>query len=538
MRSIFVACLSVFLCITSSGSAVYGVIYRNPRVYNVDYSFELVPDPNKVDRTKDLKLWLPIPREWDSQKAVKIISFQPPPHARYEDPEHGNRMFFWDFGKEPESSSHKVDIKFRLESYEFHAEIDPNQIGPYDKTNKEYDLYTRNTHTVNITAKIKELAEIAVGDVKNPYLQAKQIFEFTRKKMRYRILDFERGRGTKCLLDYPITDEKTGKEYYEGSCNQYSVLFVALSRAVGIPARSVVGFIGWSPWIKAKDSKPLYNFETKLSPDGLVGAQHYGALRPHTWSEFLLPGYGWIPVDPSSYSIPFGHLGNQRVIMGIGRDVRIGPHAPENQNEGYGSQWVALHNGTADMLFSGVWNIAGVCRATVEVLHSTPFPVIKYFIYFCSATILAIFVGGLAGYICLHKFVKYALLGLAGVVPFVGLALPIVLVSREKKIRCSKVSFVMLFWIFSVSLLLLLLFPIMVETDIVSWGAWRILSIIVVCILSILVSWILVGFTCRKSWIKNKPIRVVIKTILFSVFWIVAAYILYILGVWVMFSLA
>lgn len=538
MRSMCVACLSVLLCATSSGSAISGVIYRNPRVYNVDYSFELVPDPSKVDRTKDLKLWLPIPREWDSQKAVKIISSQPPPHARYEDPEHGNRMFFWDFGKEPERSSHKVDIKFRLESYEFHVEFDPNQIGPYDKTSKEYDLYTRNTHTINITSKIKELAEIAIGDEKNPYLQAKRIFEFTRKKMRYRILDFERGRGTKCLLDYPIMDEKTGKEYYEGSCNQYSALFVALYRAVGIPARSVVGFIGWGPWIKAKDSKPLYKFETKLSPEGLVGAQHYGALRPHTWSEFLLPGYGWIPVDPLFSSIPFGHLGNQRVIMGIGRDVRIGPHAPENQNEGYGSQWVALHNGTADMLFSGVWNIAGVCRAKVEVLHSAPFPVVKYFIYFCSATIFAIFVGGLAGSICLHKFIKYALLGLAGVVPFVGLALPIVLVSREKQIRCSKFSFVMLFWIFSVSLLLLLLFPVMVETDIVSWGAWRTLSIIVVCILSVLASWILVGLLCRKSWIKNKPIRVIFKTILFSVFWIVAAYILRMLGVWVMFSLA
>ena len=106
-----------------------GVIYRNPRVYNVNYSFELVPDPAKIDRSKDLKLWIPIPREWDSQKAVKIISVQPPPHAEYEDPEHGNRMLFWDFGNEPEKPSYKVDIKFRLESYEVHAKVDPELIG-------------------------------------------------------------------------------------------------------------------------------------------------------------------------------------------------------------------------------------------------------------------------------------------------------------------------------------------------------------------------------------------------------------------------
>ena len=48
------------------------VIYRNPRVYNVDYSFELVPDPKKIDRAKDLKLWMPVPREWDSRKGVKL----------------------------------------------------------------------------------------------------------------------------------------------------------------------------------------------------------------------------------------------------------------------------------------------------------------------------------------------------------------------------------------------------------------------------------------------------------------------------------
>ena len=53
-----------------------GLIYRNPRVYNIEYSFEMFPDPNKIDRTKDLKLWIPIPREWDSQKAVKIISVE------------------------------------------------------------------------------------------------------------------------------------------------------------------------------------------------------------------------------------------------------------------------------------------------------------------------------------------------------------------------------------------------------------------------------------------------------------------------------
>ncbi|MBE9509427.1 MAG: hypothetical protein IMY71_01005 [Bacteroidetes bacterium] len=349
-----------------------GVIYTNPQVYNVDYSFELFPDPAKIDRTKDLKLWLPIPREWDSQKAVKIISVQPPPHTTYEDPEHGNQMLFWDFGNESENSFYKVDIKFRLESYKIQAEVDPERIGSYDKTSKEYALYTRSTHTISITPKIKELAQQAVGDETNPYLQAKLILELVRKKMRYVILDYVRGRGIKCLLDYPVINEDTGEEHYEGCCSQYCAFFVALCRAVGIPARSVYIFMGYKPWLKEEDLKPL-KFETKLSPEGLAGVQHFSHMGPHMVAEFYIPNYGWIPVNVQPGII--GHLHNKSIIICKGRDIMIGPHAPQKKNEGYGSQWVPLHEGKADFLFSAVWNIAKIRTAKVKILHhSDPFP--------------------------------------------------------------------------------------------------------------------------------------------------------------------
>ncbi|MBW1932809.1 MAG: hypothetical protein JRI56_07310 [Deltaproteobacteria bacterium] len=349
------------------------VIYRNPRVYNVDYSFELVPDPAKIDRARDLKLWLPIPREWDSQKAVKIVSVNPPPHAEYEDPEHGNRMLFWDFGKEPEKPSYKVLIKFRLESYEVYAEVDPEQIGAYEKTSKEYALYTRSEHTICITPKIKQMAQEAVGDEKNPYLQAKRIFEFVSKKMRYKVHRLERGVGTKVLLNHPVRSEETGEVHYEGACGQYSALFIALCRAVGIPARTVAELPGWRPWIKEEDLKLYKPFELEISPDGLAAAQHYTALGLHQWAEFYVPNYGWIPVDVNYRK--FGHMDNMKLIMNKGRDVKIGPNAPQKRSEGYGLAWVMLNNGRADILFTGVWNIAKIRIAKVKILHhSDPFP--------------------------------------------------------------------------------------------------------------------------------------------------------------------
>ena len=156
------------------------VIYTNPRVYNVNYTFELHPDSGKIDREKDLKLWIPVPREWDSQKAVKILAIEPAPHSTYEDPEHGNQILFWDFGKGPVKEFYEVKIKYRLEIFEVHCIIDPEQIGSYDKESEKYLLYTRSTYHTNITPKIKELTQTAIGNEINSYLQAKRIFEFVR----------------------------------------------------------------------------------------------------------------------------------------------------------------------------------------------------------------------------------------------------------------------------------------------------------------------------------------------------------------------
>jgi transglutaminase-like putative cysteine protease len=358
---------------TSDSSKTVGITYSNPRVYNVDYSFELFPDPAKIDRAKDLKLWLPIPREWDSQKAIKIISIHPSPHETFEDPEHGNQILFWDFGKGQAKETYEVKIKYRLEIFEIHCKIDPKQIYSYDMDSEVYRLNTRSTFKININQKVKELAQIAIGDENNTYLQAKRIFEFVRRKMRSKFVRLERGSGIDCLLDYPVIDEKTGEHYFEGTCGQYSVFFIALCRAIGIPARGVNGMTGWDPLIKEKDLKLRSEDLTKLTSEGLAAARIYGPLGGHSWCEIYLPTYGWIPVDPTWGE--FGYQSNYKLILSKGRDVMIGPHAPQKESEGYGDTWIPLYKGRADIIGWGVWNLAKVHVAEVKVIHhSDPFP--------------------------------------------------------------------------------------------------------------------------------------------------------------------
>ncbi|HUU18847.1 MAG TPA: ankyrin repeat domain-containing protein [Sedimentisphaerales bacterium] len=370
-------CMSAANAPTETNSSVHsGVIYRNPRVYNVEYSFELFPDPNKVDRSKDLKLWVPIPREWDSQKAVKIVSVEPEPHGKYVDPEYGNPMLFWDFGREPEKPSYKVKLKYRSEQYDVHSNIDPNRVGPYDKTSKDYALYTRSTNTVTITDKVRRLAKTAVGDEKNPYLQAKLIYDLVRKKMCYREPSIQGEiRSVEALLDSLVIDPKTGQEYYLGICNDQSMVFIALCRAVGIPARSVVAFWDSRPWVRPtpENPEPTVDFR-KASFHGLAVTRRLG-LWGHVWAEIYLPNYGWVPVDPTFGKLGCSNVNNRAVIITKGRDIQIDPNAVHEGTGRYRAIWGFLHDGRAEGMMSGVFHAATIQSVKTEQLHHPdPFP--------------------------------------------------------------------------------------------------------------------------------------------------------------------
>ncbi|MBN1569841.1 MAG: hypothetical protein JXA73_18500 [Acidobacteria bacterium] len=364
-----------------------GIIYRNPRVYNVDYKFELCPEQENIDRSKDLKLWIPVAREWNSQKAVKILSVEPKPQAIYEDPEYGNRIFFWDFGKVPIKPSYQVSVKYRFEAFETYADITPDSIGVYDQTSEEYTFYTGSSRMVHITSQIKEMAKEAIGNETNPYRQAALIFNFVSKKVRYNQHRMERSVGTDVLLNFPQKDNDSGENYYEGGCDQYHNLFIALCRGVGIPARPVAGFLMGASEVKEKDLQPYLPIETELSPEGLAGTQHLiqskdaMMVMPHVWAEFYLPSGGWIPVD-LNIGRTFGYLMVARLIMSKGFDVLIGPDINKTDNEGYGFQWVLIDAGRVDLMQTGVWNIAKIRRGTVKVLHHPdPFPADGYFQY-------------------------------------------------------------------------------------------------------------------------------------------------------------
>lgn len=79
-----------------------------------------------------------------------------------------------------------------------------------------------------------------------------------------------------------------------GVCQDFAHVLVGMCRSLGIPARYVSGYLyvgeetGWR-----------------------------GQLASHAWVEIFLPGFDWLPLDPTNATRP---VGEQHVKVAIGRD--------------------------------------------------------------------------------------------------------------------------------------------------------------------------------------------------------------------------
>jgi len=119
------------------------------------------------------------------------------------------------------------------------------------------------------------LAERIVGRIKDPVAQAKAIYDWVVDNTIYAPDAPAGGIGN--------IREQFERGFHGGRSADINGLFVALCRAIGIPARCVYGLrIAGSRLFKSLG----------LSDDDATRAQHCRA-------EFYIPGYSWIPVDPS-----------------------------------------------------------------------------------------------------------------------------------------------------------------------------------------------------------------------------------------------
>lgn len=181
---------------------------------------------------------------------------------------------------------HEVMMKAKIRTWDVRYFIFPDQVGGLDEiptSVKETFLANHEKYQINhdvIANAVKE----AVGDEKNPYWIARKIYHYLMPRMYY---EMSGGWNT----------APTVLARGNGSCSEYSFVYIAMCRAAGLPARYVGSVV---------------SIHDPVSMDDVF----------HRWVEVYLPNYGWVPVDPSggdsdnprTQADYFGHIGNRYFI--------------------------------------------------------------------------------------------------------------------------------------------------------------------------------------------------------------------------------
>ena len=234
---------------------------------------------------KSLDVYFAVPRELPNQKILGEIVFDPVPTDYIED-RWGQKFAHFHSEDLHLAQRKQATMVVNVELFDARWFVFPEKVGsleniPKDITEKyltDEDKYDIN-HPV-----IQKAVKDAAGEERNPYWIMRKIYRYVREHMYYELAGgwnvapaiLERGNG---------------------SCSEYSFVFIALCRAAGLPTK----YVG-SVAIRGDDA----------STDEVF----------HRWCECYLPGYGWVPIDPSGGDSDsparvaeyFGHVANRYLI--------------------------------------------------------------------------------------------------------------------------------------------------------------------------------------------------------------------------------
>jgi hypothetical protein len=174
--------------------------------------------------------------------------------------------------------------------YETRFFVFPDKVGSLDEIpQKIRERYLVDDAKFSLENKIiQEGVKQAVGDESNPYWIGRKIFNYVIAHMEYELAGG--WNVAPAVLDRG-----------NGSCSEYSFVYIAMCRAAGLPARYAGSIV-----IRGDDA----SFDDVF----------------HRWVEIYLPGYGWLPVDPSrgdkkwpaDQANSFGFLSNGVLITTVG----------------------------------------------------------------------------------------------------------------------------------------------------------------------------------------------------------------------------
>jgi hypothetical protein len=231
-------------------------------------------------------VWIPLPTS-DTFQTVTMTSIdEPREHRILTDKKHGNKALYW--ALEPSDSGKPIDIRYNVQRLEKAAYKDT-------QTN-QHDYLAANAMVPN-DPEFELIATKAVQGKKTDLQKARALYDFVIDELRYAKAGEGWGQGNAVFA----CDSR------HGNCTDFHAYFIALARAIDIPARFAIGAA-----IPASRD------------DG--GVDGY-----HCWVEFYADEKWW-PVDISEadkYSALsiyyFGHHPANRIEFSRGRDLEFEP---------------------------------------------------------------------------------------------------------------------------------------------------------------------------------------------------------------------
>ena len=255
----------VFLLVILIPSVVADWFYNSENIVaNVDISSyaEVVPlTPSGYIETASVNLTF-FPKQTNNQELFKLYTN---PKAEISE---DSLKFEW---KRPQD---RIDFSINAEvkTTNVFPEIRQKINFPIEELPKDVIAYTKSSETIDSGDEgiIRIASELVKGE-DDLYAAVFKIAEWTKHNINYNLstLTAEVSQKASWVL-----------ENRQGVCDELTSLFIALLRAVGIPARFVLGI--------SYTNSPLF-------------PENWGA---HGWAEVYFPGYGWVPFD-----VTYGQFG-------------------------------------------------------------------------------------------------------------------------------------------------------------------------------------------------------------------------------------
>ncbi len=255
-------------------------------VINGTDKFEFVYRVRLPIITGDARLWLPLATS-DTFQRVEVKSITAPGRwLELDEREHGNKVLFVQAA--PPDSGKTIEVCYRVRRFEKSA---------YAVREPMAQKYLNPEKLVPTNETFRTIAEQATRGRTTDLARARALYDHVIERLRYAKYGPGWGRGDAVYA----CDARTG------NCSDFHAYFIALARAIGIPARFAIGAA----------------IPSERNDGGIDGY--------HCWAEFFADGK-WVPVDVSEANknsrltdYYFGHHPANRFELSKGRDLVVEP---------------------------------------------------------------------------------------------------------------------------------------------------------------------------------------------------------------------